>query len=80
MPDRRGPDTDPHLSAEAEELWTAVRNLPKRQCQVVALTYLDGLSTSEVGQVLGCSAPTVKTHLQRGRATLARRLGVEEER
>ena len=80
MPDRRGPDTDPHLSAEAEELWTAVRKLPKRQCQVVALTYLDGLSTGEVGQVLGCSAPTVKTHLQRGRAALARRLGVKEER
>jgi RNA polymerase sigma-70 factor (sigma-E family) len=82
MPDRRssGSDSDPHLSAEAEELWAAVRKLPKRQCQVVALTYLDGLSTSEVGQVLGCSAPTVKTHLQRGRATLARRLGMEEER
>ena len=79
MPDRGHPGTDPHLSAEAEELWAAVRKLPKRQCQVLAMTYLDGLSTSEVGEILGCSAPTVKTHLQRGRATLARRLGVEEE-
>jgi RNA polymerase sigma-70 factor (sigma-E family) len=79
MPHRGHPGTDPHLSAEAEELWAAVRRLPKRQCQVLAMTYLDGLSTSEVGEILGCSTPTVKTHLQRGRATLARRLGVEEE-
>jgi RNA polymerase sigma-70 factor (ECF subfamily) len=78
MPDRGHPDTDPQLSAEAEELWGAVRRLPKRQCQVLAMTYLDGLSASEVGEILGCSAPTVKTHLQRGRASLARQLGVEE--
>ena len=55
-------------------------SLSKRQAQVLALTYLEGLSTREVGDVLGCSAATVKTHLQRGRATLAQRLGVEEER
>ena len=80
MPDRENPDSDPQLSAETEELWAAVRSLPKRQSQVLAMTYLDGLSTSEVGEILGCSAPTVKTHLQRGRAALAHRLGVKEER
>lgn len=79
MPDRERTRCNAELSVEADELWAAVRRLPKRQSQVLALTYLDGLSTSEVGEVLGCSAPTVKTHLQRGRATLAHRLGVEEE-
>lgn len=79
MPDRTESGGDPQLSAEAGELWAAVRRLPKRQCQVVALTYLDGLPASEVGQILGCSTPTVKTHLQRGRTTLGRRLGMEEE-
>lgn len=78
--DRGTPSPDPQLSAETVELWAVVRSLPKRQCQVLALTYLDGLSTSEVGEVLGCSPATVKTHLQRGRAALARRLGVKEER
>ena len=48
MPDRGSPGSDPQLSAETEELWAAVRSLPKRQCQVLAMTYLDGLSTSEV--------------------------------
>jgi RNA polymerase sigma-70 factor (sigma-E family) len=80
MPDRGNPGSDPQLSAETEELWAAVRSLPKRQGQVLAMTYLEGLSTSEVGDILGCSAPTVKTHLQRGRAALAQRLGVKEER
>jgi len=80
MPDRGNPGPDPQLSAEAEEVWAAVRSLPKRQCQVLALTYLDGLSTSEVGEILGCSAPTVKTHLRRGRAALVHRLGAKEER
>ena len=74
------PGSDPQLSAETVEVWAAVRSLPTRQAQVLALTYLDGLSTSEVGEVLGCSAATVKTHLQRGRAALARQLGVKEER
>lgn len=80
MPNRGNPNPDPQLSAEAVEVWNAVRSLPRRQAQAVALTYLDGLSTSEVGVILGCSGATVKTHLQRGRAALARRLGVEEER
>lgn len=70
---------EPHLSAETADLWRQVRALPKRQAQVLALTYIDGLPTQEVGEVLGCSAATVKTHLQRGRATLAKRLGVEEK-
>lgn len=74
------PIPDPQLSAETAEVWAAVRKLPGRQAQVIALTYLDGLSTAEVAEVLGCSAASVKTHLQRGRAALARCLGLEEER
>lgn len=74
----RNLDLSPELASEAAEVWAEVRLLPRRQAQALALTYLDDLSTKEVGQVLGCSAATVKTHLQRGRSTLARRLGVEE--
>ena len=59
-------------------MWDAVRRLPHRQAQAVALTYLEGLSVEEVGLVLGCSEGTVKTHLKRGRATLAKRLGTSD--
>jgi DNA-directed RNA polymerase specialized sigma24 family protein len=45
---------------------------------VVALVYLDGLAVREVAAVLGIDEPTVKTHLQRGRRTLARHLAVAD--
>jgi RNA polymerase sigma-70 factor (ECF subfamily) len=63
------------LPDESEEVWDAVRRLPRRQTQAIALVYLDGLSTDEAGVVLGCSGGSVKTHLKRGRETLAKRLG-----
>jgi RNA polymerase sigma-70 factor (ECF subfamily) len=67
----------PGLETDAIDLWREVRNLPRRQAQAIALTYLDGLRTAEVGEIIGCSAATVKTHLQRGKRTLARQLGDE---
>ncbi len=70
-------DHPPGLEAEAIDLWREVRRLPRRQAQAIALTYLDGLKTAEVGEIIGCSAATVKTHLQRGKRTLARQLGDE---
>lgn len=69
----------PDLNAETEEVWEAVRRLPKRQAQVTALTYLDGLSLEQVAAVLEISIPTVGTHLQRARKGLARMLGLAVE-
>ena len=69
------PPAPPQLSAESVEVWEAVRSLPKRQAQAIALTYLEDLSLQEVGEILECSPFTVKTHLQRGRAALAKRFG-----
>jgi RNA polymerase sigma-70 factor (sigma-E family) len=56
------------------ELWDAVRGLPRRQAQVVALTYIVDLTMTEVAEVLGCSEGSVKTHLQRARERLAREM------
>ncbi len=64
----------PALSAESHDVWAAVRKLPKRQAQCIALHYLDGRSVREVGEILECSEGTVKTHLSRGRETLAFKL------
>ncbi len=69
----------PDLTPETEEVWDAVRRLPRRQAQVVALTYLDALSLQEVADILDVAVPTVGTHLQRGRKTLSRVLAVTEE-
>lgn len=56
------------------EVWAAVRLLPKRQGQVIALVYFDGMTISEAGQVIGCSRETARTHLKRGKRALAARL------
>lgn len=62
------------MPADSEWIWSLVRQLPKRQAQVVALYYLDSLSMPEIGDVLGLSKDTVNTHLRRAKATLADKL------
>ncbi len=66
------------LSAEGEQVWAAVRSLPRRQAQTVALVYLYGLSLTEVAELLGFSTGTAKTHWRRARRRLARQLAVAE--
>ena len=70
---RREPD--PPLQPEAVDFWRAVRSLPSRQRQAVALFYLEDWPTAEIARFLGCTETTVRGHLHRGRAALARRLG-----
>jgi RNA polymerase sigma-70 factor (ECF subfamily) len=69
----RAPDV-PQLGPDG--FWVLVRGLPRRQAQVVALTYVYGLTVAEVATTLGVGAGTVKTHLFRARATLSRQLGL----
>jgi RNA polymerase sigma-70 factor (sigma-E family) len=78
---RREPPVDP-LPAENAEFWAAVRALPSRQAQAVALYYLEDLSIQQIAAVLGCTEGTVKAHLAKARRTLARRLDLDagEER
>jgi len=71
-------DVEPVLSEESEQVWAAVRSLPRRQAQTVALVHLYGLTLTEVGEVLGISVGTVKTHWRRARKRLARKLSVPE--
>ncbi len=67
----------PDISTHADEIWELVRRLPKRQAQVTALTFVDGCSLQEIGEILECSPFTAKTHLQRAKAALAEQLGAE---
>ena len=62
------------LSEPAEQLWVAVRRLPRRQAEVVALKYIDDLPVAEIAALLDISEGSVKTHLSRGRAALAEQL------
>jgi RNA polymerase sigma-70 factor (ECF subfamily) len=68
---------EPELSEPTHELWAMVRALPKRQAQVLALTFLEDRSVADVAAVLGCGEETVRTHLRRGRQALAGQLRPE---
>jgi RNA polymerase sigma-70 factor (sigma-E family) len=73
---RREPALDV-LPAENADFWRAVRALPQRQAQVVALYYLEDLSIQQTARVLDCAEGTVRAHLARARSALARRLGLD---
>ena len=64
----------------ADDIWSAVRQLPTRQVQVVALHYVSDLTLSQVAAVLGISKESVNTHLRRARRALAAALTHLEDR
>jgi RNA polymerase sigma-70 factor (ECF subfamily) len=68
----------PDLGAADPAFWAAVRSLPRRQAQVVALFYLEDRPIADVGEILGMTPGTVKRHLHDGRKALARKLDLEE--
>ncbi len=51
-------------------LKTALRSIPLEFQVALELRYWESLSSTEIGQVLGVPASTVRTHLVRGRALL----------
>ncbi|HEX6678091.1 MAG TPA: sigma-70 family RNA polymerase sigma factor [Actinomycetes bacterium] len=68
------------LPAPDAAFWAAVRALPRRQAQVIALHYLEDRPVAEVAVVLGLAEGTVKSALHAGRRTLAVRLDLEVDR
>lgn len=65
-------DRDDHRRVVA-----ALRGLPRRQRDCVALRYLFDLGVAEIGETLSLSPNSVKTHLKRGLSSL--RLSLEED-
>ena len=66
----------PELEPHNERFWQAVRDLPRRQREVVALHYLEDRPVADVAEILGVAESTVKNSLAQGRRTLARTLEV----
>jgi RNA polymerase sigma-70 factor (ECF subfamily) len=68
--------TEPvELGAADDEFWAAVRALPRRQAQCVALRYLEDRSIDDIARLLGIAASTVRVHLHEARRELAQHLG-----
>jgi len=62
------------LAGDGPRVLSALRALPERQREVLALRYYLDLSEAEIATTLGISAGSVKTHAHRGLAALAERL------
>ena len=62
------------LPEHDEAVWRAVRALPPRQAQVVALYYVDDRSVTEIAEIVEVAEGTVKAHLHHARQALARTL------
>ena len=68
------------LDEDSDELWSMVRRLPKRQQQVIALAFAEDLPVSGIATILEVGEESVRTHLRRGRASIAAMLeGADDE-
>lgn len=68
-------DTRALLDAETDTMLAALRRLPARQREVLALRFYLELSEAEIADALGISPGSVKTHAHRGLAALAGHVG-----
>jgi RNA polymerase sigma-70 factor (ECF subfamily) len=76
--ERAAPDADPAglvaRADEVREVLRALETLPEDRRQVVVLRFADGLSSAEIGEVLGRSPGAVRVLLHRALRDLAERL------
>lgn len=68
--DHQGADVDVLASDRRARVLDAVRALPSRQREVLALRYYADLSEAQIADVLGISRGSVKSHASRGVASL----------
>ena len=78
MPERRPADQDETVVLRLA-LVDALRGLPERQRQAVALRFLADLSEADVATALGVSTGAVKSHVHRGVARLKTLLAVDDD-
>jgi len=58
-----------------QAIWDEIADvLPPQQRAAFVLRHIEGLSTAEVAEALGCSASTVRSHVSDARATLRKAL------
>jgi len=76
-PPDSAPGADAHATqhAQRDAVLSAMRGLPERQREVVALRYYLDLSEAEIADALGISRGAVKSHASRGLAHLKSSLG-----
>jgi len=68
-------DSELLLASQQQEVLAAVRQLPRRQQEVLVLRYWSNLSEAEIAEALGISRGAVKSNASRGKDKLEAILG-----
>jgi len=71
---RYSPEASCEVKADGERVWEGVRTLRGDQRQVIVMRFVDGLSYSDIAQVLGKSVGAVRVIQYRALSALRRRL------
>src|SRR5438132_11594825 len=71
----QSPEAAVMAGEEHRRMMTALRSLPRRQAECLVLRFYLDLSEAETAATLGISPGSVQTHVHRGLAALATRLG-----
>lgn len=75
---RAGPVPDDEVAIDGP-VWAEVKKLPRRQAAALVLSAVEGLTFDEIGEVLGCSGETARTHFRRARERLGASLRTEDD-
>lgn len=75
---RRGqeaaPPPDPEATERRDALFKALGGLPEREREAFLLMVVEGWTSAQAGEALGCSAEATRVYLGRAREALAERL------
>jgi RNA polymerase sigma-70 factor (sigma-E family) len=63
--------------ADRDDAWRRLAGLPRQQRAVLVLRYYERLTDTEIAEMLGCSAGTVRGYASRALATLRLELSAE---
>ena len=75
LTDKRGADRDTYLKELQEKLNEALQKLSIPHRTVITLFEIDGLSHSEIAEVMGCSEGTVRSRLHYAKQFLQGEMG-----
>jgi RNA polymerase sigma factor (sigma-70 family) len=69
------PDAEVEARERAERLTKALTQLPRRQQEILDLVFYHEMTIEEAGVVIGVSLGTARTHYERGKKNLLKKLG-----
>jgi RNA polymerase sigma factor (sigma-70 family) len=78
--DRKMEDPEFRQRETAEWVYAVLEKLPIRQREALVLSYLQGLTSAEIGQMLGCPEETVRARVFHGRKAFVKAVQREQER